>query len=132
MASPLVLSLKKRKIMACFNGHNHIDECREKNDIYYIDINSMSYQWLGEKYPTKDLFSGEQYTKYPQLTKMAPYKDALFAQVTIDSDTLTIQGRNSVWMGSSPEELGLDSRKSYGVEYSPNLSSRTLRIRSGK
>lgn len=71
------------QVIACFNGHNHIDTYRKINGIYYIDINSMSYQWLGAKYQASDRYKKEIYDQYPHLTKMAPYEDSLFALVSI-------------------------------------------------
>ena len=118
---------KSSKVIACFNGHNHIDGYSEINGIYYIDINSMSYKWLGEKYPNTGLFSPEQYKNYPHLTKMALYKDPLYAQVIITEETLTIRGRNSEWMGPSPEDLGLNTENLYGVKSTPHISLRELK-----
>lgn len=49
------------KVIACINGHNHIDRVRTINGIHYIDINSASYQWLGEKYQCTTRYPKELY-----------------------------------------------------------------------
>ena len=79
-----------KKVLACFNGHNHIDAWRKLNGIYYIDINSMSYQWLGEKYQTEVRYPSEIYQKYPMIKNMATYRDSLFAFVHISNDAIEI------------------------------------------
>ena len=45
------------KVIACFNGHNHVDDVRKINGIYYVEVNSLSYQWLGQKYQCHDPLS---------------------------------------------------------------------------
>lgn len=40
------------KVAASFCGHHHTDFVSEINGIHDIQINSMSYQWLGDKYQT--------------------------------------------------------------------------------
>lgn len=115
------------KVIACFNGHNHIDTYRKINGIYYIDINSMSYQWLGSKYQSFDRYPKSIYDKYPQLANMATYQDSLFAKVSISENILKIEGRNSAYVGSTPQELGLTDEV-YGVKYTADISSREFDI----
>ena len=114
-----------QKVLACFNGHNHIDALRKVNDIYYIDINSMSYQWLGEKYQTKARYAEELYERYPMMTNMAPYEKSLFAFVEISQLGIKIDGVESDYVGPSPSELGL-TEEVYGFPFTSNLSSREL------
>ncbi|MEM6802900.1 MAG: metallophosphoesterase [Bacteroidota bacterium] len=118
----------KQKVLACFNGHNHIDYMRKLNEIYYIDINSLSYQWLGEKYLCKTRYPKEVYDKYPAMDKMAPYEESIFALVEIDTKSIRIKGKRGKYIGPSPESLGLDE-KVYGFPFTPHLSSRELSIK---
>lgn len=114
-----------QKVLACFNGHNHIDSFRKLNDIYYIDINSMSYQWLGEKYQTKVRYPTEIYEHYPMMINMAPYQKSLFAFVELTEKRIKISGIESGYIGPSPAELGL-TEDVYGFPFTSNLSSRHL------
>ena len=115
------------KVIACFNGHNHIDFYRKLNGIYYIDINSMSYLWVGEKYQCHTRYPKAIYDKYPHLSKMATYEDALYAVVTVGAGLLKIEGSASKWVGPSPEELGL-TESVYGVSFVPEIESRNLAV----
>ena len=116
------------KVIACFNGHNHIDFCRQLNGIYYIDINSMSYLWVGEKYECHTRYPKEIYDKYPHLSKMATYKEALYAMVSIDKGMLKVEGSASEWVGPTPEELGL-TESVYGVSFVPEIENRSFVIK---
>lgn len=117
----------KQKVLACFNGHNHIDYYRKLNGIYYIDINSLSYQWLGEKYQYKHRYGAEVDEKYPMMVNMAPYKDPLFAFIEINETGIKIGGHSSQYIGPSPESLGL-TKQVYGYPFTANISSRDLSI----
>lgn len=97
---------KKKKVIACFSGHHHIDYMKEINGIYYIQINSMSYQWLGGDY-LQVRYSEEIDEKYPWIKYTAPYKDPVYATVTLEPDgTIKIEGTKSEWVGPSPQEMG--------------------------
>lgn len=115
------------KVLACFNGHNHIDYCRKLNGIYYIDINSMSYQWLGPKYECTTRYPKALYEQYQHLSKMATYQDALFAMVSIKNGSLKIEGQQSKWVGPSPASLGL-TKEVYSFDLSPTISDRKLKV----
>lgn len=118
----------KTKVIACFNGHNHVDAHRQINGIHYIDINSLSYQWLGEKYQCFTRYPAELYQKKPILSKVAPYEDPLYTFITVTADQLVIEGKQSRWLGPSPEELGLPTGF-YGVPYSPVISDRKFALK---
>lgn len=80
-----ILETHKENVICCMNGHNHID---------YIDINSSSYQWIGET--RNDRFQKEEYERYMSLPKLAGYKDSLFAFTTLDPKSfLLIEGVGS-------------------------------------
>lgn len=96
----------KRKVIACFSGHHHIDHCRRINDIDYIQINSMSYFWMGGDYQYVR-YSAKIDKEYPWIKYTAPYRDPLFALITLDADgIIRIEGTRSAWVGPSPSNLG--------------------------
>jgi hypothetical protein len=92
------------KVIACFSGHHHIDYATSINGIYYIQINSMSYFWLGDQYQIVR-YSKEVDEKYPWIKYTAPYRDPLFAFVEIDSRSIRIEGRKSEFVGPTPKEM---------------------------
>lgn len=114
-----------RKVVACFSGHHHADYYAVIEGIYYIQINSMSYEWLGADYKHAR-FSEEIEEAHPWVSYTAPYRDALYAIVTIRSEgTIEIDGIQSEWIRPSPSELGVpehgESSKS-----TPKISDRIL------
>ncbi|MBO0991503.1 metallophosphoesterase family protein [Bacillus sp. SD088] len=115
-----------QKVVACMNGHHHLDHIRTIDDIYYIDINSISNHWIGEGYE-HIRYSKEIDEKYPYLKSTVPYKDPLFAIVTIQSGHVSIEGTKSEFVGASPLELG-HNNISYGHEIKSIISDRTLPI----
>jgi len=105
------------KIIASFNGHTHNDWAEELNGIWYISINSMAYKWLGEEYGYIR-YSEEVDKNFKWIKYTAPYKDPLFAIVTISSDgIIEIKGQKSEFEGPSPWEVG------YPVEHKPYTSA---------
>jgi predicted phosphodiesterase len=97
-----------KKVIACFNGHSHMDEAKRINGIWYATINSMSYKWGGDSYKHKhDGYPDSAYDECPDLIYTFPYKDSLFALITVNPDgTITIEGRTSEWVTPTPEDLG--------------------------
>ncbi|NRB53816.1 MAG: metallophosphoesterase [Saprospiraceae bacterium] len=121
------LSLQKimeqhaEKIICCFNGHNHIDFHHVQNGIHYLEVNSMSYQWLGEQYKT-NRYSTELLKEYKWLAHLAPYQDPLYAFVEIDpAGVLSMSGKKSEWMSPAPAERGVPAQP-FGNEYSAEIS----------
>ncbi|MHC4324388.1 MAG: metallophosphoesterase family protein [Planctomycetota bacterium] len=94
------------KVIASFSGHHHIDFVKTINSIHYIQINSMSYKWVGEKY-RHARFSPEIEKAHPWVSYTVPYKDPLFAIVTLTTDgILNIDGTKSQYIPPTPSELG--------------------------
>lgn len=115
-----------QKVAACLNGHHHLDHIRTIDDIYYIDINSISNHWIGDGYEHVR-YSKEIDEKYPYLKSIIPYKDPLFAIVTIEDGHISIEGTKSEFVGGSPVELG-HNNISYGHEIKSVISDRKLPI----
>ena len=94
-----------KKVRLVFSGHHHQDYCNMINNIHYVQINSMSYQWMGEKYPSSH-YSAEMERKRPVLKYIAPYADPIWAFVTIyDNGTIEIKGRKSHFVNPTPDDM---------------------------
>lgn len=115
------------KVIACLNGHNHVDDCRKINGIYYIEMNSLSYQWLGAKYKCSTRYPQSIYEAKPVLENVAPFEDPLYAIIRLSKGNMTIEGIRSRWIGPSPEELGLP-KGFYSIPYTPEISDYELAI----
>jgi predicted phosphodiesterase len=96
----------KRKVLACFNGHSHLDAAEKINDIWYVEVNSMSYFWVGEE--AKHLsYKEEVHKNYPWIEYTCPYEEPLYEIVTVSGDgTIEIKGTSTQWVGPSPAEAG--------------------------
>ncbi|UCD50974.1 MAG: metallophosphoesterase [Phycisphaerales bacterium] len=115
----------KAKVIACFSGHHHIDHHRRINGIDYIQINSMSYFWMGEKY-RHVRYSEEIDKAYPWIKRTAPYRNPLFALVTLGVDgTIRIEGTQSTWVGPAPWDLGYPKDQDNRIV--PAVSDRQLK-----
>ena len=117
----------KKKIIACFNGHTHVDYYKQINGIWYFELNSMSYYWLGKAYEHLR-YNTVINQKHPSIKYTAPYKDPIFAIVSIDANgIISIKGQKSEWVKPSPKELNF-SRTGYEGMVKPEISSITVKF----
>ena len=99
-----------KKVAVAFSGHDHTNYMKEINGIAYIQINSASNQWVGEKYACPERFSDEINQKRPALKYTLPYKDALYGIVTLTDKGMDLKGVKSEFIVPGPEELGITDR----------------------
>ena len=98
------------KVAACFSGHHHIDFEKAINGIHYVQINSMSYYWMGDRYP-RVRYSAEIDKQHPYIKYTAPYASPLYAFVTLDPrGRIEVHGTRSTFVGPSPAEMGYEKR----------------------
>jgi calcineurin-like phosphoesterase family protein len=119
------LSAGYKKVIACFSGHHHTDYATEINGISYIQVNSMSYSWVGDNY-VKVRYSDEIDRKFPWIKYTIPYKDPLYAIVVIDKKKISIKGIESAFVGPGPDELGIPVRPANDVIV-PYISDREIK-----
>lgn len=74
------------KVLLCMNGHDHGDNVKAINGIYYYTLNSMSYIFHGIKETFN--YSKEIHERYPYLKDMILYEEPLHVIVTIDENIL--------------------------------------------
>lgn len=123
-----IMEAHKEKVVCCMNGHNHIDYHHQQNGIDYIEINSMSYQWMEDKYKNTDRYPKEMYASYKWLPNLATYKDPLYAFASIDpKGSMRIQGVQSEWVSPSPFDMGMP-KGILGSEYSARISDYDLQF----
>jgi predicted phosphodiesterase len=116
----------KKKVIACFSGHHHIDFNTEINGIHYIQVNSMSYVWMGGDY-LHVRYSKEVDEQHPYVKYTSPYRDPIFATIEVDSrGTITIDGNESSWVGPDPWELGYPEETRQRDRTVPRIASREL------
>lgn len=94
-------------VAAVFSGHCHQDYVNRIGGIAHIQINSASYVWLPGN-ARMNVYDEESHNNHPYLNHVAPYRDPLWAMVTLDLDagTLSVEGRASEWVGPDPWDRG--------------------------
>jgi len=113
------------RVIACFNGHDHANQAKQVSNIWFIQVNSMSYDWLGDEYKHVS-YPDSIHTRYPYIQYTAPYRDPLWGLVTIWTDgRIRLSGRQSDWVGPSPSELGHPGKGS-GLEFSAEIMDTIL------
>jgi len=114
------------KIICCFNGHTHSDFAEDINGIWYITINSMAYNWLGEEYE-HIRYNAEVDKEFKWIKYTAPYKDPLYTVVEISTDGyIKMSGKKSEYVGPSPWELGYPEHLKKYVR--PEITERLLKF----
>lgn len=123
-----IMEAHSNKIICCMNGHNHLDFHHHQNDIDYIEINSMSYQWMSDKYKSTKRYPKPFYKEYNNLANIASYKDPLYAFATINpKGIMNIEGVKSQWTTPSPYDMGMP-KGIYGSEYTAEISDYNLKF----
>ena len=102
----------KRRVIAAFNGHNHVDGLTVRQGVPFISINSASNIWIGAPYQTIR-YSQTLSRLYPHMQCCAPYFDPLYTVVTIDENGILMEGTQSSFVGPSPQELGFPESGSF-------------------
>ena len=105
------ISGRRSRVLACFNGHTHLDGAVLSDGIWYMHVNSMSNHWLGEEFPCLGRYDSETDEKYPDIRHVAPYSEPLFAIVELDKNGIKISGSSGCFVGKTPEELGFYEKK---------------------
>ena len=118
------LNAHEKRVLLCANGHAHIDGVRRHGGVYFWDVNSISNIWIGMRYACVR-YSEAIDRDYPYLKGTAPYRDPLYAIVTLTPERAVIEGTRSEFAGPSPYDLGFPLS---GSEYpsTAEIQSRTL------
>lgn len=114
----------RHRVIAAFNGHNHVDGLTIRRGVPFVSVNSASNIWIGMQYAATR-YSETLSRLYPSLRGTAPYFDPLYAVVTVDDTGILIEGTQSSFVGPSPQALGFDPALSYHTP-APVIRSRRL------
>ena len=117
------------KVLLALNGHTHIDHVARAGRISYLHVNSASYKWVGGSHRNKS-YPAEVHSKFRWVEYTCPYRDSLFATLTIapDNGRIEVKGRESQWVGKSPSQLAIPTKYGLtnGKEICPKIRSRQL------
>lgn len=118
----------KRRVILALNGHNHVDGMSVRCGVPFISINSASNIWIGHEFDVVR-YSETISRNYPHMMGCAPYRDALFAIFEINDEKIVMQGRETGFVGPSPQALGFPDEMSYFAP-APIVRNRRLPIRA--
>lgn len=116
-------------VAAVLTGHLHQDYVRDIRGIAHLQLNSASYVWLPES-ARRRVYDEAAHQAHPYLDHVAPYRDPLWALITIDHDagTLSVQGRASAWVGPNPWERGAPEKDYPHATTRPAISDWSGRV----
>ena len=116
-----------RMVQLVFSGHYHCDYYNCINDIHYIQINSMSYHYMGPRYPANS-YDSSILSSHPKIREVAPYRDPLWALIEIsEKGKMTMHGKVSQFVGPTPRERG-KSRIDDIYPGVPFISNRNIKL----
>ncbi len=95
-----------QKVLCCLCGHTHTDFQTKINGIYYVQINSASYRWVGGDYQ-KIRYSEAIDKKHKWIKYTIPYKDPLYTFVEIRHDKIIISPKKTSFVGPGPSALNM-------------------------
>jgi len=130
--APLVKEVLKNApcgVLAAFNGHEHMDYEMYQDGIWFVNINSISNNWLDVDFIVPNQYGTEIDEKYPNIKYTVPYKDPVYAIIDIDETGINIKGVQSDYVGPTPEERGLYKAGSWWLNVNGGKRPLTAAIR---
>ena len=112
-----VIDRAPKGVLMAINGHEHRDTVRKISKTWYYNVNSMANNWLGAKFAHPLRYTEEIDQKYPNIQYTVPYKDSIYAIITVDEKGATINGKQSEFVGKTPEEMGVYEDAGFKEEY---------------
>lgn len=117
---------RPHSVILCINGHYHRDHIRILDNVCYWDVNSASYDWLEKSH---SCYPEELCRDVKFLSHTLVYNDPLHAIVTLEGETITIEGmESSTFMGVTSQMTGNDPCDLSGRPTSPVIQSMKLTL----
>jgi len=117
---------KPHSVLMCINGHYHKDSIRILENVCYLNLNSASNDFIGEEH---HLFPEELYKEARFLPNNLIYEDALSAVITLEGNTITIEGmKSSMFMGVTREMTEAPFYDPVGLTTVPEIQSAKITL----
>lgn len=115
------------KVLMVMNGHHHHDTLRIIDNILYWDVNATAYEWIGGQ--GHDYFPEEVLQQHKLAQYCVFYNEPLYAIVTIEGTTITIEGTETTpFMGVTREMVGSYILDRSGRPTRPKIQSAKLTL----
>ncbi len=112
------------KIVAAFNGHDHIDKAVTEDGIHYLQLNSNCYQWVGDNFASTDRFPAFAYEMRPNLKYCVGYEESLYAVVTVTDAEIIYDGIEGDFIGDvTPEFINAFNNANPTLPLSSSITS---------
>ena len=110
----------------CVNGHFHRDHIRVLNNVIYYDMNSASTDWVEVRH---DKYPAEECKKACNLNHTLCFNDPLHAIVTLEGNTVTIEGmESSMYLGITRPMIGCKEFDNAGRPVTPSVKSAKITV----
>lgn len=117
---------KPHSVIFCINGHYHKDYLRILDGVCYLDMNSSSFDAVGNSH---DLYPEELVAEYRHARDSVIYTDKLYAIITLEGNTIDIKGsQSSYYLGITHEMTGNSRFDSMGRENKPMVLSARIEL----
>ncbi|MBQ7915644.1 MAG: metallophosphoesterase [Firmicutes bacterium] len=115
------------KVLMAMNGHHHRDHLRILDGVLYWDVNSVYFDWVSGM--THDQYPKELSDQWEYLSHSVAYNDPLYAIVTLEGNTITIQGtESSMLLGVTRETIGAPVLDEEGRGVYPRIQSAKITL----
>lgn len=116
------------KVLMVMNGHHHKDHIRILDNVIYWDVNSVNYDWIGPP-AHQGMYPAELYEKYGYMQYILGYSSPLYAMVTVEGTTITIEGTESTMLhGVTRESIGAELLDAGGRTTTPRIQSMKITL----
>lgn len=116
------------KVLMVINGHHHRDFIRILDNVIHWDVNSVNYDWVGDP-GHQGMYPQELYDKWSCMKDIVAYTDPLYAIVTVEGTTITIEGTESTMLyGVNREHIGAKLLDGSGRSVTPRIQSMKLTL----
>ena len=117
---------KKHSVLMCINGHYHRDHISILDGVLYLDMNSVCYDWVPIAH---NCYPEELCSRFRCLKNTVVYNDPLYAVVTVQGSTVTIEGvESSMFMGINREHTENPVCDPDGREVVPRVQSAKITL----
>lgn len=116
------------KVLMVMTGHLHHDFLSIIDNVIHWDINSVRYDWVGDP-KHQGMFPQELYEKYEFMDDILPYTNPLYAIVTVEGTTITIEGTESTMLnGVDRKRIGAEPLDRSGRSAKPRIQSAKITL----